>query len=144
MQLFFVILAIKFFIANITFLVIVCLFGCNKAEKDEQAPFIKINLPENHDNFIRDNLLTYDLEFSDDFQLKSYKINIHSASIPILKQTNYIWDTTINSSISGINYIIKKSFSIPLNVDTGNYLFIVTCSDKAGNEDWVARDFTIH
>lgn len=129
---------------HIILLFILSLLGCNKLEEDKQAPFIKINLPENHDNFTRGNLLTYDLEFSDDFQLKSFKINIHSASVPILKQINSFWDTTLNYSISGISYIVKNSINIPQNIDTGEYLFIVIFNDKSGNEDWVARDFTIH
>ncbi len=134
----------KIFKTNIVLFLIIGLLGCSKSEKDELSPFIKINLPENHDNFTKGDLLTYDIEFTDDFQLHNFKINIHSSSLPILKSSNYLWDTTIVGSTEGIDLIIKHSLNIPLSIDTGTYLFIVYSSDKEGNENWVARDFTVH
>lgn len=128
---------------TIILFLILSLLGCSKSEKDTLAPFINISSPKNHDNFNKGNIITYEIEFNDDFKLKNYKINIHSASIPVLKQTNNIWDTTIINSIDGLSAIIKTSLNIPTTIDTGNYLFIVTCSDKTGNEDWVARDFKV-
>lgn len=134
----------KFFIKTAVLILTISALSCSKSEKDTQAPFIKINLPKNHDNLSKGNIMTYYIEFSDDYQLKNYKINIHSSSLPIIKSTNLLWDTTINSTIGGVSAIIKTTLNIPLNIDTGNYLFIVICSDNAGNKDWVARDFKIH
>lgn len=118
--------------------------GCSKSEKDAQAPFIKINSPKNHDNFTKGNIITYEIEFNDEFQLKNYKINIHSSTLPIYKSTHSLWDTTIISSIDGVSAIIKTTLNIPPTIDSGSYLFIVTCYDKTGNNDWVARDFIVH
>lgn len=120
------------------------LSGCKKTETDIQKPFITISKPVNHANVALGNNLFYEIEFKDDFELKEFKIKIQSSTIPIFKNTeSYLWDTTIVKSISGIESYIKDQLLVPQNIDSGRYLFLIYCKDKAGNEEFTARDFNV-
>lgn len=90
----------------------------------------------------------FDMELSDNVELKSYKVNIHS---------NFDGHTHSKASSETVDFSFNKSWEvngknakihhheivITANATPGDYHLMVYCTDAAGNESYVARNILL-
>ncbi|MCX7696433.1 MAG: DUF4625 domain-containing protein [Bacteroidales bacterium] len=128
----------------------ILLISCKK-ENDTIPPQISISEPKENEIFKIDSLgkveIHFNATFSDDEELGSYKIDIHSAAGHSHKSNLLIssFDTSITGALSGRQYVLHQHILIPhfpLS-DTGQYHLLVFCLDKAGNQTTTFRTFEI-
>lgn len=125
--------------------------SCKKDEKDTTPPQIMLVEPEDHDVFKIDSLgsveIHFNATFTDNEELGSYKIDIHSAEGHSHKSMRLTtaFDTLITGTLSGKQYIVHQHIHIPHFpvADTGHYHVLVFCLDKAGNQATTYRTVEI-
>lgn len=122
--------------------------ACEKG--DTEKPVITINAPETEEVLYIGQDVHFEVEFSDNVELNSYKVDIHS---------NFDGHSHKNLSEDGVAWSFQQSWEfdegqknahvhhheivIPDDIDgeeiaTGDYHFMVYCTDAEGNESWVA------
>ncbi len=122
-------------------------------EKDTTKPQINLTSPANETEFMPGDAIAFGAVFSDDKELGSYKIDIHPGEGHDHKSTsdNGAWSYQKSWSLpeGSTNETVSHSeIVIPEEVDgvptmPGDYHFLVYCTDKAGNEEFVAHDIII-
>lgn len=122
-------------------------------EKDTIKPQINLTSPANETEFLPGDAIAFSAVLSDDKELGSYKIDIHPGEGHNHKSTsdNGAWSYQKSWSLpeGSTNETVNHSeIVIPLEVDgvptmPGDYHFLVYCTDKAGNEEFVAHDVII-
>ncbi|MDR3218054.1 MAG: DUF4625 domain-containing protein [Dysgonamonadaceae bacterium] len=136
-------LKIVFFICLMAIFSIV-LNSC-KEDSDTTKPVINLIEPAEGDalQIGGENGVHFEVEFSDNEMLASYKVNIHS---------NFDGHTHARASGASVDYEFEKSWSIsgknadiyhheitiPENATPGDYHLMVYCTDAAGNESHIA------
>jgi hypothetical protein len=132
-----------FFICLTAFSAVV-LNSC-KEDSDTTKPVINLVEPANDDvlQIGGEHGVHFEVEFSDNEALASYKVNIHP---------NFDGHTHTRASGATVDFEYDKSWSltgknasvhhheikIPENASPGDYHLIVYCTDAAGNESHVA------
>ena len=91
----------------------------------------------------------FEMELSDDTELRSYKVDIHN-NFDGHNHTKAVFETvdfTYSKSwdVSGLKNTLvhHHEIVIPENATPGNYHLMVYCTDKAGNETYVARKIVL-
>ena len=159
----------KLFLVSIVLLSTFVMISCEKNKKDTEKPTIKLIEPENGDALKpSDKGIHFEVEFADNEALGSYKVNIHpafdghtheqaapqfAAGDSIAFEKTWLESEFIaagEQSISGKRNttIHHHKIVIPTTVNgkplkEGNYHFMVTCLDKAGNEKFVVHNVKI-
>lgn len=159
----------KLFLVSIVLLSTFVMISCEKNKKDTEKPTIKLIEPENGDALKpSDKGIHFEVEFTDNEALGSYKVNIHpafdghtheqaapqfAAGDSIAFEKTWLESEFIaagEQSIEGKRNVTihHHKIVIPTTVNgkplkEGNYHFMVTCSDKARNETFVACNIKI-
>lgn len=149
--------------------VVAMMFGFVSCQKEKDTEKAKINLiaPEEHEAIKPGSDVHFEVELSDNEALGSYKVNIHYAGdghthiSPRRQAENSVefgqtWleQDFINAgereAIEGklSAHIHHHHITIPADINgkqlkEGHYHFMVYCTDKAGNEAFVAREIEI-
>jgi hypothetical protein len=127
----------------------VLMVSCSKDDKDTTKPQILILEPVEEQVFHPGEAIHFGAEFLDNEELSSYKIDIHpNEDGHDHKSTKgegewsfqKSWQFEAGKRNANIHH---EEILIPTEVDgvpihTGDYHFLVYCTDKAGNESWVA------
>lgn len=152
----------KLFLVSFTLLTTLVFISCEK-EKDTLKPVIKLNSPTQNAELkvIGDEHgIHFDAEFSDNEELASYTIDIHSNF-----DNHSHSDARAEHTAEGVPFSYKKAFYtiagkrndkvhhheivIPaVNKDgkpyqEGKYHIVVQCLDKAGNQSQTAHDIVL-
>lgn len=123
----------------ISALAAICILGFISSCKptDDTKPVFTVSEPLSGTVFQTGNEIHFEAGFSDDKELSQYKIDIHNnfdghghgktEGLPA-------WETTIINDLNGKNENVHIHIDIPNDIAAGEYHFIVSCIDKAGNE----------
>ena len=123
------------------------LAACEENETDSTAPTIHIESPADHDAFTPGETLTFAAVFSDNVELRSYKIDVHHNSDGhshgrLAHEDGHPWDFTQTGSFEpGTKETqVTHAIAIPAIIDgeevaSGEYHLAVFCTDAAGNEN---------
>lgn len=146
-----------FFLPVLSIIVLgLAIASCSKDETDTTKPVISVAEPEDGDTLVPGHDVHFEADFSDDIELKSYKIDIHNNfdghshktmladSTPWLYQKS--WDFEAGKKQSHIH---QHDIVVPDSIDgkplaRGNYHFMIYLTDAAGNESWKAINIVIH
>lgn len=114
---------------------------------DTQKPTIMINKPTDAEVLYAEDEIHVDIDFADNVELASYKIDIHFAgdghNHKMMHDSDYQqWAFETSGLISGRNNNIQLSINIPEDTHEGHYHFGVYALDKAGNQNvaWIELD----
>lgn len=131
------------------------IWSCSKDEdKDTTKPVIELEEPADGDTLFIGYETHLEMELTDDVQLKSYKIDIHS-NFDGHNHTKSIaadgaWIYTKSWDVSGSKnaHVHHHEIEVPATVDgvpiaKGKYHFMVYCTDAAGNESYIARSVIV-
>mgnify|MGYP000853113412 CR=1 FL=1 len=136
-------------------LILVLIGGCSKDE-DNTKPIIQVAEPEEGDTLLPGTTLHFEADFSDDTELKSYKIDIHgnfdNHTHKSVTADSTVWSYQNSWAFeSGMkqSHVHQHDITIPLIIDglpirQGNYHFMIYLTDKAGNESWIAIPVVIN
>ncbi len=132
----------------------------DQEDQDTTSPVISLTAPAEGDSLYIGHDIHFDVEFSDNTELASYKVNIHNNfddhghSDTYMKATHA--DETPFSFEKSWTFEAQKrnehvhhhEIVIPETINgkpvaDGKYHFIVYCVDRAGNESYVARNVLI-
>lgn len=131
----------------------VLLNSCDK--EDTKKPVINLIEPEDEEVFFTGTEIHFEAEFSDDTELASYKIDIHfddghtHKSAGLVDEVEFSFQKSWDFEPGKKNALIHHhEIVIPELIDgkpvkTGHYHFMVFCTDKAGNESFVAIEIEI-
>jgi hypothetical protein len=122
-------------------------------EKDTTKPQITLNTPQNEANLNAGEAIEFSANFMDDKELSGYKIDIHFNDGHEHKSVNdegkwsFQKSYTFEAGETSVD-VMHNDVQIPTEVDglpiyAGEYHFLVYCTDKAGNEEFVAHDIII-
>jgi hypothetical protein len=124
-------------------------FACDKDSEDVSKPVINLIEPEDGDSLKIGAAVHFEMELSDDTELSSYKVDIH---------TNFDGHTHTKTVTETVDFTFSKSWDvsgkknalvhhheivIPENATEGNYHLMVYCTDKAGNESYFAHNIVL-
>jgi len=122
-------------------------------EKDTTKPLIDLTSPADDTEFLPGDVIPFSAVLSDDKALGSYKIDIHPGEGHDHKSAddNGAWSYQKSWSLpeGSTNETVSHSeIVVPEEVDglptmPGDYHFLVYCTDKEGNEEFVAHDIII-
>jgi hypothetical protein len=137
------------FLAFFPVILIMALGSCNKDERDEEKPVIDMQLgfPQNCDTVYRGEPFTFKAVFTDNVELGAYSLDIHHnfdhhshstdlvdcAMEPVNQPVDpwlYIQQFEIPDGLN--HYTAEVQITVPDNVDTGDYHFLVRLTDKTG------------
>ena len=130
----------------ITIISIVFITSCDD-DTDDTLPEIDFIFPIENEQLVTGTNLEFEAEFTDDTELKSYRIDIHKAgdhthksksSHEFTMQKSWDFEEGMKSA-----HIRHNEVFIPNDTETGEYHILVYCADKAGNESWIAHDIEI-
>lgn len=130
-------------IAIVSITVITFFTACDSTDEgDTQKPVIQLNAPVEGDVLKIGADIHLDMDLSDNDELRSCKINIHSAeghshntkasSVDIFNKS---WDVSGQKNV----HIHHHEIIIPEDTPEGDYHFMVYCTDASGNESHVVR-----
>jgi hypothetical protein len=121
------------------------LVSCKKDKQDNEKPVIEIISPKNGDLFHTGEKIHFEANFSDNIELKEFKIDIHFDDghdhKSILDGDD--WDYNYVEELSGKNRSIHLDIDIPEGIHHGDYHFLAFCTDTEGNEAMISLDITI-
>jgi|AGTN01.3.fsa_nt_gi hypothetical protein len=161
----------KLFLASIVLLGALAFTSCEKEEVDNEKPLIDLIAPEEDEAFQPGSDIHFEVEFSDNVALASYKVNIHGAfdghthsvvSTRAEEDAVEFEKTWMESDfialgeepISGKRSVTvhHHEIEIPATINEGgiakpikegHYHFTVYCTDEAGLESSVTREIVI-
>jgi hypothetical protein len=123
-------------------------FNSCKEDSDTTKPVINLIEPEDDDILHIGGDVHFEVEFSDNEMLASYKVDIHpnfdDHSHAVTKgdaePVDFVYEKTW--SIAGKKNTTEHHHEIviPENATPGHYHLMVYCTDAAGNESYVAVD----
>lgn len=132
------------------------LFSCsdddNNSVADTVKPTFVITEPTNGETFDAGDEIHVDIDFSDNVELSSYKIDIHFAGDGHTHERNMNisehieWDYEATGNLSGKNDNLHLHIDIHHDAEDGEYHFGVFAIDKAGNQavQWIEIDIHNH
>lgn len=157
----------KLLLAGIIAISAINFISCEKDEIDDMAPVINLIAPENDEPVKPGSEIHFEVVFSDNVALGSYKVNIHGAfdshghNAAVTRATDdsvayeKTWLETEfiaagEEPISGKRLATVHHHKIKIPTDfnkkplkSGYYHFMVYCTDKSGIESFVAREIYI-
>lgn len=132
-------------------------YSCEEDDADTQEPVIQLMAPEDGTVLYAGGDIHFEVEFEDDTELRSYKVDIHSnfdghthkgtltagEGHPWSYQQS--WDFEPGKKNTHVHH---HEIVVPETIEgepiaTGDYHFMVYCTDAAGNESWVAKAIEI-
>ncbi|MDO4728704.1 MAG: DUF4625 domain-containing protein [Bacteroidota bacterium] len=108
----------------------------NGTTPDTEKPTITIVSPADEASFASGSDIHADLKFSDNQELASYKVDIHSADGHTHDKHSF-WSYEFSGSLSGKNAQEHLDINIPSGIQSGHYHFGVYAIDKSGNQNVV-------
>lgn len=120
--------------------------SCSKDEADKIKPVINLISPADHEEFRPGETIKFEAEFTDNVELKQYKIDIHfddGHDHKSVQNGGMEWEFEHVASLSGTSQRILLEILIPETAKHGEYHFMVFCTDAAGNESFVTIDIEI-
>lgn len=144
------------YITAIMLFISLFIVSCEKDDADTVKPVITITGPEDDEAIFIGSEIHFEVDFSDDTELKSYKVDIHSNtdghshkavttndSVAFTFQKSWEFEPGLKNA--KINHY---EIEIPVLIDgkpilEGHYHFLVYCTDVAGNESWTATEVEI-
>lgn len=155
----------KVFLTAVLTLIAMVFVSCEKTALDDRKPVIDLKAPTDYAAFKPGSDIHFDAVLTDNFALKSYKINIHGAfdghkhSVARAGEDAVVFEKTWTEAdfikLGEIPIAGKKEAKlhhhhvvIPEKVDgkpikEGHYHFMIYCTDEAGNETFVSREIEI-
>jgi len=142
---------IKYFSAAMLLAVVFFATSCEKEENDTQKPVITVEGPEQNEVLYIGSGIHLEVEFTDDTELKSYKVDIHSNFDGHTHKSTNSEDTIAWSFQKSWNFdagqknahVHHHEIVVPHeyngnDISQGIYHFMIYCTDAAGNESWTA------
>jgi hypothetical protein len=136
----------NFFAICLTAILFLAFVSC-KEDSDTEKPVINLIEPEEDDILHIGDDVHFEVEFSDNEMLASYKVDIHpnfdGHTHAVTKGDDEPEDFTFQRTwtISGKNAAVHHhDIVIPENATPGLYHLMVYCTDAAGNESHIAVD----
>jgi hypothetical protein len=140
----------KIYIASICFLTIYSFLYTSCDDGDTTKPVINLVEPEEGDSLLIGGDVHFDVKFSDNEMLGSYKVEIHNnfndhghdlraAGDTVDFTFEKVWDLSGKKNTDVHHHEIE----IPGDATPGKYHFMVYCTDAAGNESHVARNVVL-
>ena len=124
-----------------------------KEEKDTTKPEITLGTPINEASFNPGDAIDFSATFKDNKELSGYKIDIHfndgHEHKSVTDEGKWSFQKSYAFEPGNTDMIVKHNdVRIPTEVDglsiyAGEYHFLVYCTDKAGNEEFVAHNIVI-
>lgn len=122
-------------------------------EKDTTKPQITLNAPVNEANLNPGDAINFSAKFVDDKELGGYKIDIHfndgheHKSVTDEGKWSFQKSWTFEAGNTE-KVVLHSEVTIPTEVEgqpiyAGEYHFLVYCTDKAGNEEFLAHEIVI-
>ncbi len=146
----------KLFISALCLLTSILSFtSCDDDKGDVTPPIISLIEPEEGDELLigSENGVHLEMDLSDDVELKSYRINIHSnfdnhGHTPSTKADNgtvaFTFDKVYDDAAGKKNHHVHNhDIKIPANATPGNYHLMIYCTDAAKNETYIARNIKL-
>lgn len=140
-----------FNIFPIAFMALALLASCEKNDADTQKPQIEVISPAEEQQIRLGDAIVFNVKFSDNEELKSYKVDIHSnfdAHTHKLGAVNdsvawtfqKSWDFPAGMSQMQIQHqeIVVPAVISEHPVSRGEYHITIYCTDASGNEHWMA------
>jgi hypothetical protein len=129
----------------LTLLTSLTLVSCKKDKQDNEKPVIELVSPKNGDAFHMGEKIHFEANFSDNIELKEFKIDIHFDDGHDHKSIREgdEWDYNYVGELSGKNRTIHFDIDIPEGIHHGDYHLIVFCTDTEGNEAMITVEITI-
>jgi len=131
-----------------------CSSDDNKTVVDTEKPTLNIVAPTNEKVVHSGDDIHVEVDFYDNVELASWKIDIHWAgdghdhqhkSVNVSEDDHVKWSYEKTGTLSGKNdHIHVHTDKIPANVEPGEYHFGVYVIDKAGNQQVQWIDINIH
>lgn len=121
-------------------------------DADTTKPVIDLHEPEDGEEILigDEHGMHIEMDLSDNEQLSSYKINIHNnfdghEHPAKAAAAGEVFEITKVYDISGLKntHIHLHDIIIPETAAPGKYHLMVYCTDKAGNETYVARNIVL-
>lgn len=137
----------NFVIIPLILVLAIFLSSCEK-DKDTVKPVIELNEPAEGDTLWVGEEVHFEAEFTDDVELKSYKVDIHndfdghghksslSDTEPWLYTCSWNFDPGLKNSHVHMHEIVVPAEVNGKPIATGPYHVMVYCTDAAGNESW--------
>jgi len=124
--------------------------SCKRDEADTEAPVISVSGPEADEVLFIGSEIHFEVDFSDNTELKSYKVDIHSNfdghshkggladSVAWSFQKSWNFDAGQRNA-----HVHHHEIAIPTEfegkaISQGDYHFMIYCTDASGNETWTA------
>ena len=143
-----------FYILSIISLMVV-LNACEKDKGDTTKPVILLEAPANGDTLFIGHEVHFEVEFTDETELKSYKVDIHDnfdghnhkstadeLEPWLFQQSWQIEAGKKNAHIHHHEIVVPETVN-GLEIAPGPYHFMLYCTDAAGNESWTVTDVVV-
>lgn len=118
-----------------------------KEDNDSNPPIISIIKPSNGDLLEIGDTLYFKADFYDNADLRSYKLDIHSAqghqhTRSVVDFWSYTHEHSFSSGLQSKTEVLE--IPIPKDIRTGDYHLVVYCTDNSGNEStaFIEMDLT--
>lgn len=125
--------------------IIALISSCKKT--DDTKPTFTVHEPVSGEVVITGNEIHFEADFSDDTELGQYKIDIHNnfdGHGHGKTESLTPWEESIINDLDGKSKSVHIHIDVPTDIAAGEYHFIVSCTDAAGNEaDPVEIEITI-
>lgn len=142
------------FLTYIVLLFVLVFSSCNKDDGDTQKPEILLAEPFDGQVLLAGDTLHFEVEFLDNIELKSYKIDIHpnedshdhKSTLDEGEwsfQKSWEFEPGLKNTSVHHDEIVIPTLIDGVAIHTGDYHFLVYCTDKAGNESWIDVDIEI-
>ncbi|MCD8184148.1 MAG: DUF4625 domain-containing protein [Bacteroides sp.] len=131
------------------------LASCDDNDKtsDVTPPIISLIEPEEGAELLigSENGVHLEMDLTDDVELKSYRINVHS-NFDHHGHTTRADDGTVASSFDQVyddaagkknHHVHMHDIKIPANATPGDYHLMIYCTDAAKNETYIARNIVL-
>jgi len=141
----------KYITASLMLSLVFFMFSCEKNKVDTQNPVISIISPEEEEVVYIGSEIHFEVDFADDVELKSYKVDIHSNfdghnHKSALKGESVAWSFQKSWNFEEgkkTAHIHHHEIVIPIQIERneiteGEYHLMVYCTDASGNESWTA------
>ncbi len=142
---------LKYIIVAMLLISSFAIISCEKEDADTQKPVITLSAPAEDEVLYIGADVHFEIDFQDDVELKSYKVDIHSNFDGHTHKSTATGDSVAFSYQKSWNFdagqknahVHHHEIVIPEEIDgheisQGDYHFMIYCTDAAGNESWLA------
>jgi hypothetical protein len=116
-------------------LILIVLASCGKDPVDTQATEINVIKPASNNIFFSGDTITFEARFTDNQALSQFKIEIHeNFDNHGHKKRTFAWFYLYIGNLAGKDQVVTLDIPIPVDIEAGNYDFLVKATDIEGNE----------